>query len=149
MKRIAINEVEPDGLKGMFALENYIGHSGFSVKLRNLIKIRSSQLNGCAYCVDMHTQEALAAGETPRRIFAISAWRESPLFSQEERVLLQLTDEVTFIWKKGLSDDTYHKALSIFGEKSLAQIIMIIVAINSWNRIAISTKMIFEPASQA
>jgi AhpD family alkylhydroperoxidase len=147
MKRIVINEVEPDAFKGMFALESYIKSSGFSPKLKDIIKIRSSQLNGCAYCVDMHTQEALADGESQRRIFAISAWKESPLFSEEERVLLQLTEEVTFIWKDGVSDDTYNKALKIFGEKALAQIIMIIVAINSWNRIAISTKMIFEPAS--
>ena len=146
MKRIVINEVDPDAFKGMFALESYIKNSGFSSKLKNIMKIRSSQLNGCAYCVDMHTQEALADGENQRRIFAISAWKESPLFTEEERALLQLTEEVTFIWKDGVSDDTYNKVVKFFGEKAFAQIIMIIVAINSWNRIAISTKMIFEPA---
>jgi len=145
MKRIVINEVDPDAFKGMFALESYIKNSGFSSKLKNIMKIRSSQLNGCAYCVDMHTQEALADGENQRRIFAISAWKESPLFTEEERALLQLTEEVTFIWKDGVSDDTYNKVVKFFGEKAFAQIIMIIVAINSWNRIAISTKMIFEP----
>lgn len=146
MKRVVINEVDPDAFKGMFALESYIKNSGFSPKLKNIMKIRSSQLNGCAYCVDMHTQEALADGENQRRIFAISAWKESPLFTEEERALLQLTEEVTFIWKDGVSDDTYNKVVKFFGEKAFAQIIMIIVAINSWNRIAISTKMIFEPS---
>lgn len=148
MKRIVINEVDPGAYKGMLALESYIKNSGFSPKLKNIMKIRSSQLNGCAYCVDMHTQEALAEGENQRRIFAISAWKESPLFTEEERALLQLTEEVTFIWKDGVSDDTYNKVMKFFDEKAMAQIIMIIVAINSWNRIAVSTQMIFEPANQ-
>lgn len=147
MKRIVINEVEPDAFRGMIALESYIKNSGFSSKLKNIMKIRASQINGCAYCVDMHTQEALADGENQRRIFAISAWKESPLFTEKERALLQLTEEVTFIWKDGVSDETYNNVLKFFDEKALAQSIMIIVAINSWNRIAISTKMIFEPAS--
>lgn len=148
MKRIVINEVDPGAYKGMLALESYIKNSGFSPKLKNIMKIRSSQLNGCAYCVDMHTQEALAEGENQRRIFAISAWKESPLFTEEEKALLQLTEEVTFIWKDGVSDDTYNKVMKFFDEKAMAQIIMIIVAINSWNRIAVSTQMIFEPANQ-
>ena len=148
MKRVVINETEPDAFKGMFALESYIKNSGFSPQLKNIMKIRTSQLNGCAYCVDMHTGEALADGETQRRIFAISAWKESPLFTEEERALLQLAEEVTFIWKDGVSDDTYNKVVNFFGKKAFAQIIMILVAINSWNRIAISTKMIFEPENK-
>lgn len=144
MKRISINDVDPNAFKGMFALENYIKESGFPRKLKHLIKIRASEMNGCAYCVDMHTQEALADGESQRRIFALSAWKESPLFTEEERALLQFTEEATFISEEGVTDETYQKALQFYGEKTLAQIIMVIVAINSWNRIAISTKMIFE-----
>ncbi|MEO9022631.1 MAG: carboxymuconolactone decarboxylase family protein [Ginsengibacter sp.] len=147
MKRIIIHDVDPEAYTGMFALENYIKESGFSPKLKHLIKIRASELNGCAYCVDMHTQEALADGESQRRIFAIATWKESPLFTEEERALLQLTDEVTFISKDGVSDETYNNVVKFYGEKTFVQIMMVLVAINSWNRLAISTKQIFEPAA--
>ena len=108
-----------------------------------MIKIRASQINGCAYCIDMHTQEALEIGETQRRIFALSAWKESPLFTEEERVVLQLTEEVTLISKDGGSDDTYDKVINAYGKNGLAQLIMQIIIINSWNRIAVSTKQVF------
>ena len=91
----------------------------------------------------MHTQEALKIGETQRRIFELSAWKESPLFSEEERAVLQLTEEVTLISKDAVSDETYDKVLNIYGENGLAQIIMQIIIINSWNRIAVSTKQVF------
>lgn len=144
MKRIDIKEVEPNSYKAMKGMEQYIRNSQIAPQLRELIKIRASQINGCAYCIDMHSQEALKLGETPRRIFALSAWRESPLFTEEERVVLQLTEEVTLISKDGVSDDTYHKVLDFFGENVLAQIIMLVIIINSWNRIAVSTRQIFE-----
>ena len=146
-KRIDIKAVEPDAYKGMLVLEHYIRGSKLPALLRELIKIRASQLNGCAYCIDMHTEEALKLGEKQRRIFALSAWKESPLFSEEERVVLQLTDEVTLISKDGLSNETYNNVLKFYDENELALIIMQVVIINSWNRIAISTNMIFEPAS--
>lgn len=144
MERISITELEPDSYKGMLALEKYIRNSQIEPALRELIKIRASQINGCAYCIDMHTQEALKIGETPRRIFAISAWKESPLFSEKEKAVLQLTEEVTLISADGVSDETYKKVLGFFGENILAQLIMQVVIINSWNRIAVSTHMIFE-----
>lgn len=109
-----------------------------------MIKIRASQINGCAYCIDMHTQEALKIGETQRRIFALSAWKESPLFAEEEKAVLQLTEEVTLISEDGVSDETYNKVLKFYGENALAQIIMQVIIINSWNRIAVSTRQIFE-----
>lgn len=92
----------------------------------------------------MHTQEAISIGETPRRIFALSAWKESPLFTEEERAILQLTEEVTLISKKGVSDETYERVLKLYGDATLAQIVMQIIIINSWNRIAVSTNQIFE-----
>jgi AhpD family alkylhydroperoxidase len=113
-----------------------------------MIKIRASQINGCAYCIDMHTQEALKLGEKQRRIFALSAWKESPLFTEEERAILQLTEEVTMISKHGVSNETYNNVLKFYSENELAQIIMQVVIINSWNRIAISTNEIFEPESE-
>jgi AhpD family alkylhydroperoxidase len=144
MKRISIKDVEPKAYIAMLGLENYISSSAISPFLRELIKIRASQINGCAYCIDMHTQEALKIGETQRRIFALSAWKESPLFSEEERMVLQLTEEVTLISADGVSDETYDNLVKTFGENVVAQLIMQIIIINSWNRIAVSTKQIFE-----
>jgi len=144
MNRISIKDLEPGAHKAMLGLEQYIINSLITPTLRNLIKIRSSQINGCAYCIDMHAKDALGIGETQRRIFALSAWKESPLFTKQERAALQVTEEVTMISENGLSDETYEEALEIFGQNELAQIIMQVIIINSWNRIAISTKQIFE-----
>ena len=143
MKRILIKELEPDAYKGMYELESYIRKSQIEPQLRELIKIRASQINGCAYCIDMHTQEAMKLGETQRRIFALSAWKESPLFTEKEKAVLQLTEEVTLISNDGLSDEAYNKVLEFFGENVLAQIIMQVIIINSWNRIAVSTHQVF------
>jgi len=147
-KRIDMKELEPGAYKAMVGLEQYIRSSKLKPLLREMIKIRASQINGCAYCIDMHTREALKLGETQRRIFALSAWKESPLFSEEERAVLQLTEEVTLISKEAVKNETYNKVLNFYNENELAQIIMQIVIINSWNRIAISTNEIFEPASE-
>lgn len=144
MNRIKINDVQPAAYKGMLTLENYIRNSGLSPMLCELIKVRASQINGCAYCMDMHTQEALKNGETNQRLFAVSTWKESPLFTEKERAALQMTDEITLISKEGVSDETYNKVLELHGEEALAQIMMQIIIINSWNRIAVSTHMIFE-----
>ena len=144
MKRISIPGVQPEAYKAMRGLEDYIRNSGIDPTLLELIKIRASQINGCAYCIDMHTQEAMKLGETNRRRFALSAWKESPLFSEEEKAVLQLTEEVTLISEDGLSDEAYDKVLELFGETVSAQIIMQVIIINSWNRIAVSTRQIFE-----
>src|SRR6185312_5878632 len=146
-KRINIKTIEPNAYKAMSGMEQYIRSSKLPPLLREMIKIRASQINGCAYCIDMHTQEALKLGESQRRIFALSAWKESPLFTEEERAVLQLTEEVTLISKSALSDETYNKAIKFFGENEVAQIIMQVIIINSWNRWTISTNQIFEPAS--
>lgn len=145
MKRIKISELERNTHKAMTNMESYVSNSQIPPLIRELIKIRASQINGCAYCIDMHTEEALALGETDRRIFATSAWKESPLFTEEERAALQMTEEVTLISKNGVSDETYNKVLKFFGERGVAQIIMQIVMINSWNRVAVSTQQIYEP----
>lgn len=146
-KRMDIKAIEPNAYKAMSGMEQYIRSSKLPPLLREMIKIRASQINGCAYCIDMHTQEALKLGESQRRIFALSAWKESPLFTEEERAVLQLTEEVTLISKSALSDETYNKAIKFFGEKEVAQIIMQVIIINSWNRWTVSTNQIFEPAS--
>lgn len=143
MDRISIKDLEPEAYKAMLGLEQYIRNSPISALLLEIIKIRASQINGCAYCIDMHTREALELGETQRRIFALSAWKESPLFTEDERIVLQLTEEVTLISRDGVSNDTYEKVIKAYGENGSAQLIMQIIIINSWNRIAVSTKQIF------
>lgn len=146
-KRMDIKAIEPNAYKAMSGMEQYIRSSRLPPLLREMIKIRASQINGCAYCIDMHTREALKLGENQRRIFALSAWKESPLFTEEERAVLQLTEEVTLISKNALSDETYNEALKFYGENEVAQIIMQVIIINSWNRWTISTNQVFEPAS--
>ena len=144
MKRITIKDAEHKSYKAMLGMKQYIRNTNLPKILCELIKIRASQINGCAYCIDMHSREAMQIGETARRIFALSAWKESPLFSEEERAALQLTEEVTLISKNGVNDDTYETAIKFFDEKTVAQIIMQIIIINSWNRIAVSSRDIFE-----
>lgn len=143
MSRISIKDLEPAAFKAMLGLEQYIRDTHIDRLLLEMIKIRASQINGCAYCIDMHTQEALKIGETQRRIFAVSAWKESPLFTEEERAVLQLTEEITLISKEAVSDETYDKVLKFYGENGLARIIMQVIIINSWNRIAVATKQVF------
>ncbi|MNV84711.1 Carboxymuconolactone decarboxylase family protein [compost metagenome] len=106
-----------------------------------LIKTRASQINGCAFCIDMHTKDAIKNGETAQRIFLLNAWNETDLFTDEEKVLLAITEEITLISKNGLTTKTYNQAKLYFSEEVIAQIIMTVVIINSWNRIAISTQM--------
>lgn len=139
-KRININQVEPQAYKAMYGLESYLTKADISKTLKNLIKIRASQINNCAYCIDMHTKEALKHGETNQRIFLVSAWKEAiKFFTEEEQTVLAMTEEITLIHQNGLSKDTYQKATRIFTENQIAQIIMVIVTINAWNRIAVST----------
>jgi len=143
MDRISIKDLEPAAYKAMLGLEQYIRSSPIPPLLLEMIKIRASQINGCAYCIDMHTREALKIGESQRRIFALSAWKESPLFTEEERIVLQLTEEVTLISNDGVSDDTYDKVIKAYGQNGAAQLIMQVIIINSWNRIAVSTRQKF------
>lgn len=138
--RIRIKQVEPEAYKAMLAFDKYIDATELSTVHRNLIKIRTSQVNGCAYCVDMHMKEARDAGDSEQRLFALSVWRDTPFFTEEERAVLALTEEVTLIHHH-VSDETYGQAIKLLGERYLAQAIMAIIAMNSWNRIGIATQM--------
>ncbi|MEO6902952.1 MAG: carboxymuconolactone decarboxylase family protein [Bacteroidia bacterium] len=142
--RVSIKDLEPEAYTAMLAMEEYSKTSTIHPKLKELIKIRASQINGCAYCIDMHTEDAIKLGESARRIFALSAWHESHLFSEKERVILNLTEEVTKISEKGVTDEAYNKAVNLFEEKIVAQIIMQIIIINAWNRIAIASKLVYK-----
>jgi len=141
-KRININTTEPHAYKAMLGLEAYLANTEISKTIKELVKIRASQINNCAYCLAMHTKDAIKYGESAERLFIVSAWHEAEShFTEEERVALKMTEEITQISQHGLSDETYQKALKVFSEKQIAEIIMVIVTINAWNRIAISTQL--------
>lgn len=143
-KRIQIDAVEPLAFKAMFGLEKYIQQSQLDKIHYELIKIRASQLNGCAFCINMHTKDALKMGEKPQRLFLLDAWWDTELYSEEEQIILKMTEEITLVHQNGLSQETYHRAIKLFDENYLSQIIMAIVTINAWNRIAISTHKPFQ-----
>lgn len=138
-KRINIIETQPQAVKAIYGLEQYLNSGRVSKSHRELLKIRASQINGCAFCLDMHTKDALKMGETPQRIFLLNAWKETDLFTEEEKAVLAVTEEVTLISQHGLTQDTYSKALEFFDEDYLSQLIIAVVAINAWNRLAISS----------
>lgn len=137
--RMNIAELEPNGYKRVLTLENYIQASDLDKTHLELIKIRASQINGCAFCINMHTKDAMAQGETAQRIFLLNAWRETNIFTPEERTILAMTEEVTKIHEAGLTEDTYQAAKTLFTENYIAQIILAIATINVWNRIAITS----------
>ncbi|WP_268224501.1 carboxymuconolactone decarboxylase family protein [Sinomicrobium oceani] len=142
-KRLNIKEVAPNALKAMVGLEIYISKASISQKNKELIKIRASQINGCAYCINIHTQDAIKNGETNQRIFLLQAWRETQdIFTEEEKVVLTMTEEITLIHQNGLSDQTYSNALQFFSETQIADIITAIITINLWNRVVLSTHLL-------
>lgn len=138
--RVNILQTQPEAYKAMMGLEKYITSTSLSSTHKELIKIRASQINGCAYCINMHTKEARKKGETEQRIYLLNAWRETNLYTAEEQAILAMTEEVTLIQNK-LSKATYEQAKSLFDERYIAEIIMMITTINAWNRIAIATTM--------
>ena len=140
--RIDIQKQQPEAYKAMYSLEKYLSTSAIPPLHKDLIKIRSSQINGCAFCIDMHTREARKNGETEQRIYLLNAWREvDNIYTEEERCILAITEEVTLISQHGLTEDTYAKAAALFEPNYIAQLIMAVVTINAWNRIAISTHL--------
>lgn len=142
-KRFNIKEVAPNALKAMVGLEIYTSQSSISSTNKELIKIRASQINGCAYCINIHTQDAIKNGETNQRIFLLNAWREADgIFTEEEKRVLTITEEITLIHKNGLSDETYTHALKFFSEAQIADIITAIITINLWNRVVLSTHLL-------
>lgn len=139
-----MGEVEPRVYESMRVAEKKVAEFDLDPKLRELVKIRASQLNGCGYCINMHSKDARKLGETEQRLYAVSAWWETPFFNDAEQAALKLTEEVTLISEDGLSDATYEKAIEIFGKQKTAQLIFTVIVINSWNRIAISSHNVAE-----
>jgi AhpD family alkylhydroperoxidase len=140
-KRFKMREVQPSAYKPLVELSKYIETTDIAPLHRELIRIRASQINGCAYCVNAHTKDARKSGETEQRLYLLSVWRESPQFTEEERILLEMTEEITLIHQRGLSEALYQKAVAQLGEEKTAQVIMAIININAWNRIGVSLHM--------
>jgi AhpD family alkylhydroperoxidase len=137
-QRMRLDTVAPAAMKAMLELEGFV-RGAVEHDLLELIKLRASMLNGCAFCVDMHATDALRSGEAPRRLFAVSAWRESPFFTPTERAALALTDAVTELGRDGVPDAVWREAAQVWSPEQLAGVLMAIVTINAWNRIAVST----------
>jgi len=137
--RIDISKVSPKAYQPLFDLYNNCKNSSLKSNEFLLIEIRASQINGCAYCIQMHIKEAIEKGEKQYRIHALSTWKDSPFFTEQEQIILEMTEEITHISHHGLSDDLYEKAINTFGKEKVADIIMAICGINAWNRIGVAT----------
>ena len=137
-ERLKFYDVNSEAIKPLLALGKYVGASGLEKPLLELVKIRASQINGCAYCLDMHTKDARAGGETEQRLYVLNAWREAPFYSDRERAALEWTEAVTLISSTHVPDEIYEKVRPYFSPEELLNLTMAIVAINGWNRLAIS-----------
>src|SRR3954453_22428399 len=127
-------------MKAMSGLEEPLRNSGLEPALRELVKTRASQINGCAYCIDMHTKDARAQGETEQRLYALSAWRETPFYTDRERAALEWTEQLTLIAEKGVPDELFAGMREHFSEEELIALTLAVVQINGWNRLAISAR---------
>ncbi len=148
--RIEYSKVAPGALEAMSGLERYVHQSGLEPSLVELVKTRASQINGCAYCIDMHTKDARARGETEQRLYGLVAWRETPYYTERERAALAWTEAVTRVSEGHVPDDVYEMARAHFTEKELVDLTLAIVAINGWNRLAISFRTVpgsYQPRS--
>lgn len=134
-QRLDYKQVAPDGYKTMLGLEQYVHHSGLEDILLELVKTRVSQINHCAWCLDMHTKDARALGETEQRLYLVSAWREAPCYSERERAALAWAEAVTLISQEEISDELYDEVRRHFTEKELVDLTYAIIAINGWNRL--------------
>lgn len=126
----------------MFSLETFVRGCGLETKLLELVRMRASQINGCAYCMDMHTKDARAEGETEQRLYTLSAWRETPFFTDRERAALEWTEAVTLIADTNVPDDVYERVRRHFNETEIVNLTMAVIAINGWNRLAISFRAV-------
>ena len=154
--RLDMSKVPPEAMKAMMGLEAYVRSGRLEPRLIELVKTRASQINGCAYCLDMHTRDARALGETEQRLHLLPAWRESPLYTDRERAALAWTEALTLVSETHAPDDVYELARSQFSEAELVDLTMLIVAINGWNRLAIGFRAVHpvreaaeKPARQA
>ena len=135
--RLDYAAVAPESLKAMMELEKYVAASGLDKIIFELVKTRASQINGCAYCLDMHTKDARKIGETEQRLYLLNAWREAPFYTEKERAALEWTEALTLVATHHISDELYEKVAAHFDKKEMVALTMAIVAINGWNRLSI------------
>ncbi|MCQ3980251.1 MAG: carboxymuconolactone decarboxylase family protein [Anaerolineae bacterium] len=149
--RLEYKKIAPAAYRAMRELETYVQQSSLEPSLLELVKTRASQINGCAYCIDMHTKDARARGESEQRLYVLNAWEETPFFSERERAALAWTETVTEVTKEHVPDEVYALARQQFTEKELVDLTMAIIAINGWNRLSISFRTVpgtYQPAHQ-
>jgi len=147
--RIEYDKMAPDGVKAMWGLESYVRRCGLEPALLELVKLPASQINGCAYCIDMHTKDARAHGESEQRLYALTAWRETPFFNDRERAALAWAEAVTEVAQTHVPDEVYESVRRHFSDKELVDLTLAVAAINSWNRLAISFRKVpgtYQPA---
>ena len=150
--RIEYRKFALEPLKHMLGLEKYIAECGLEPKLVHLLKMRASQINGCAYCLDMHSIDARAAGESEQRLYTLEAWEETPFFSDRERAALAWTESLTLVAQTHVPDDVYAEVKKHFTEKEIVDLTFVVGAINLWNRLAIATRALpghYKPAKSA
>ena len=150
--RLNYSKIAPDGYHAMRKLNDYVKSSGLDPSLLELVKLRSSQINGCAYCIDMHTKDARSQKETEQRLYALSAWRETPFYTDRERAALAWTEAVTLLAETHVPDDVYELAHKHFAEKELVDLTLAIIVINGWNRLAVSFRTVpgsYQPAHRS
>jgi AhpD family alkylhydroperoxidase len=140
--RLEIAKAAPQAYRAMAGLESYVRNSGLEPALLELVRLRASQINGCAFCIDMHTKDARAEGESEQRLYALTAWRETPFFTDRERAALAWTEALTLISETHAPDDVYEAVHPHFSEEELANLTLAIVAINGWNRIALGFRTV-------
>lgn len=140
-QRLDYTKASPEAVQAMYGLERVIRTSGLDPKILELVKTRASQLNGCAFCIDMHTKDARAHGETEQRLYGLSAWRETPFYSEKERAALAWTEALTNIQQGHAPDEVYAEVRAHFEEKELLFLTLAITTINAWNRIAIGFRV--------
>ncbi len=140
--RLSYSQVAPLGFEAMRALERYVDTCGLEPALLELVRLRASQINGCAYCIDIHTRTARAAGESEQRLYALSAWRETPFYTERERAALSWTEAVTCVEDAHVPDEVYAAARAYFGEKELVDLTLASVSVNGWNRLAIGFRSV-------
>ncbi|MFC5403348.1 carboxymuconolactone decarboxylase family protein [Cohnella soli] len=139
--RLNGRQANPEAYKAMIGMEQFIASTGLEKKMYNFIKLRASQINGCSYCISTHSKELLAMGESVDRLLLLSAWRETPLYSEEERAVLELTEYATKLSAAGIPDEVYARVRVHFNEKQYVDLLMAINMINAWNRIGVGTGM--------
>jgi AhpD family alkylhydroperoxidase len=140
--RIDYRKMAKDPLQALYSLEQHVRRSGLETKLLELVRMRASQINGCAYCLDMHSKDARAEGETEQRLYGLSAWRETPYYTDRERAALEWTEAITLISRDQVPDEVYERTRKHFSEAELVNLTLAAVAINSWNRLAISFRAV-------